>query len=255
MIVGHVNRPTALGDARETYPEHHANMVTTVRVPNFLPSANGLKFGNSWPHEADVTLRLQGFVYGIGDAANGLCGGMSFMTADHHHAGVPIWTETTAPAADSPHFRAIVGRQLDSLQWGLLPLRFYSMMAFRPGRATVLGNLFGRAPQSTATVRDEWPRIRAGLDAGDLVNLGLVRASANDPRSLTRNHQVLAYGYTLDGLSLAVAIYDPNHPGDDTVELRVEIDPDGRLGKLEQSTGEPLFAFFKAPYEAKPPVA
>jgi len=229
-------------------------MATTVRIPNFLPSTSGLRFGNSWPHEADLALRLQGrFIFGIGDAANGLCGGMSFTVADHHIAAVPIWSDPDAPAADSPHFKAIVTRQLDSLNWGLLPLRFYSMMAFRPSVPTFLGNAFGRAPQGTATVRDEWPKIRAGLDAGDLVNLGLVRASANDPRRLTSNHQVLAYGYALDTASAAIAIYDPNHPLDDTVELRVELDGAGRVSRLEQSTGEPLFAFFAAPYSAKPP--
>jgi hypothetical protein len=229
-------------------------MATTFRVPNFLPSASGLKFANSWPHEADLALRLQGrLIFGIGDAANGLCGGMAFETADHHIAGVPIWSETEVPPPDSPHFKAIVRRQLDSLGWGLLPLRFYSLMAFRPETPTFLSNLLGHPSQATATVRDEWPRIRAGLDAGDLVNVGLVRASANDPRRLTSNHQVLAFGYTLDGTSLAIAIYDPNHPGDDTVELRVEIGPDGRVSKLEQSTGEPLFAFFQYAYEAKPP--
>ena len=229
-------------------------MVTTVRVPDFLPSTSGLRFGNSWPHEADLALRLQGrFIFGIGDAANGLCGGMSFTVADHHIAGVPIWSDADAPAADSPHFKAIVSRQLDSLNWGFLPLRFYSMMAFRPSVPTFLGNALGRAPQGTATVRDEWPKIRAGLDAGILVNIGLVRASANDPRRLTSNHQVLAYGYALDTASVAIAIYDPNHPLDDTVELRVELDAAGRVSRLEQSTGEPLFAFFAAPYSAKPP--
>ena len=229
-------------------------MTTTVRVPNFLPSTSGLKFANSWPHEADLALRLQGrFIFGIGDAANGLCGGMSFEVADHHIAGVPIWTDADAPAADSPHFKAIVSRQLDSLKWGLVPLRFYSMMAFRPGTPTVLGNLFGRAPQGTATVRDEWPKIRAGLDAGSLVNLGLVRASANDPRQLTQNHQVVAYGYALDAASVAISIYAPNHPLDDTEALRIELDADGRVSRLDQTTGEPLFAFFVAPYSAKPP--
>ena len=79
-------------------------MATTVRIPNFLPSTSGLRFGNSWPHEADLALRLQGrFIFGIGDAANGLCGGMSFTVADHHIAGAPIWSDADAPAADSPH--------------------------------------------------------------------------------------------------------------------------------------------------------
>ena len=85
------------------------------------------------------------------------------------------------------------------------------------------------------------------------MNIGLVRASANDPRRLTSNHQVLGYGYTLAGSSLAIAIYDPNRPSDDTIELRVEIGPDGRVSTLAQSTGEPLFAFFQYPYKAKPP--
>lgn len=229
-------------------------MTTIVRVPDFLPSTSGLRFANSWPHEADLALRLQGrFIFGIGDAANGLCGGMAFVTADHHIAGEPNWPDPDAPPAGSPHFKTIVRRQLDSLRWGLLPLRFYSMMAFRPATATVFGNLLGRTPQATATIRDEWPKVRAGLDAGSLVNLGLVRTSGNDPRRLTRNHQVLAYGYTLDGTALAIAIYDPNYPLDDTVELRVEIGPDGRVSRLEQSTGEPLRAFFRAPYSPRPP--
>jgi hypothetical protein len=229
-------------------------MVTTVRVLDFLPSTSGLRFGNAWPHEPDLALRLQGrFIFGIGDAANGLCGGMSFVTADHHIAGVPIWTETDPPPQDSAHFKAIVGRQLDSLAWGRLPLRFYSMMAFRPDRPTGWSRLLGRAPQATATVRDEWPKIRAALDAGKLAHLGLVRTIGADPRRLTLNHQVLAYGYTLETGRLAIAIYDPNHPGDDEVELRVELDAGGRVTKIEQSTGEPLRAFFQAPYTAKPP--
>ena len=175
-------------------------MATTVRVPDFLPSTSGLKFANSWPHEADLALRLQGrFIFGIGDAANGLCGGMAYVTADHHVAGVPIWPDQAVPPPDDPHFKTIVGRQLDTLRWGLLPLKFYSMMAFRPAAPTLLSRLLGRPSQATATIRDEWPKIRAGLDAGRLVNVGLVRASGNDPRKLTLNHQVLAYGYTLDG--------------------------------------------------------
>ncbi len=50
-------------------------------------------------------------------------------------------------------------------------------------------------------------------------------------------------------------MYDPNHPGDDTVELRTEIDADdGRPLRdrihMTQSTGEPLLGFFRQPYPA-----
>ena len=55
--------------------------------------------------------------------------------------------------------------------------------------------------------------------------------------------------------SLAISIYDPNHPLDDTIELRVELDADGRVSRLDQSSGEPLLAFFRAPYSPKPPTA
>jgi hypothetical protein len=228
--------------------------LTVVRVRDFLPSTHGLRFGNAWPHEPDLALRIMGRkVIGIGDAANGLCGGMSFVISDHHLAGAPIWPDAAPPAEGSSHFRTIVRRQIDSLAFGRLPLRFYSLQAFRPDRPTAWSRLLRRASRAPVTVRDEWPKIRADLDAGRLVNLGLVRTAASDPRQLTRNHQVLAFGYTLSAGSLAIAIYDSNHPFDDTVELRVELDDAGRVSRLAQSTGEPLLAFFRAPYSPKPP--
>jgi hypothetical protein len=54
---------------------------------------------------------------------------------------------------------------------------------------------------------------------------------------------------------IIVHVYDPNHPGNDGVELRVEIDPDaGRPWRdrirMTQSTGEPLLGFFRQPYPA-----
>ena len=132
--------------------------------------------------------------------------------------------------------------------------RFYSLMAFRPERPTVWGRFLGRSPRATSTIRAEWPRIRTELDAGRPVAIGLVRVASNSPLQLTRNHQVLAYGYTLDGSRLSIAIYDPNHPLDDTVELRVELDEGHRGAALGQSSGESLVAFFRAPYRPKPPI-
>ena len=62
--------------------------------------------------------------------------------------------------------------------------------------------------------------------------LGLIRQSSWNPFGLTQNHQVLAYGYSDDGTTRKLRIYDPNHPNDDTVTL--EITDAG----LKQSTGE-----------------
>ncbi|MHB8672289.1 MAG: hypothetical protein ACYDAK_01255 [Candidatus Limnocylindrales bacterium] len=229
-------------------------MATTIRIPGFLPSTAGLRFANAWPHEPDLAVRLAGrTIVGIGDAADGLCGGMTFVAADRWAARAPAWPDETPPPMDSPHFQAIVRRQVDSLAWGRLPLRFYSLMAFRPDRPTVLSRILRRDPRATVTVRDEWPKIRAELDAGRPVAIGLVRAASPNPLRLNRNHQVLAYGYDLEPSRLALAVYDPNHPLDDSVALRVDLTPDGRSASISQSTGEPLLAFFRAPYRPKPP--
>jgi hypothetical protein len=98
----------------------------------------------------------------------------------------------------------------------------------------------------------EWPRIRAGIEAGTLPIVGLVRVAGWSPRRLVVNHQVLAYAFEEDDAGFRVHVYDPNHPGRDDVELRAVIAPaDGRpareLIRLAQSTGEPLLGFFRQP--------
>ncbi len=102
-------------------------------------------------------------------------------------------------------------------------------------------------------VAREWPRIRRGLDAGRLVPLGLVRVVSANPLELTRNHQVLAWGYDLDGPTLVLRIYDPNWPGDDEVTITLDVsDPDGDAGPVYSKADGPLVAFFRAPYRAAP---
>ena len=59
-------------------------------------------------------------------------------------------------------------------------------------------------------MHDEWPKVRADLDAGRPSPLGLVTVESNDPRRLADNHQVLAYAYELDGPQLTIKVYDPN---------------------------------------------
>ena len=65
--------------------------MPSVRVPGFLPSTLGLHFPNSFPHEPDESVTLpDGNTLGIGDAANGLCGGMAFTVRDFFEAGRPV---------------------------------------------------------------------------------------------------------------------------------------------------------------------
>ena len=50
--------------------------------------------------------------------------------------------------------------------------------------------------------------------------------ASEDPRRLVGDHQVVAYGYAFDAAAgtVALAIYDPNHPDDDTIRLRIALD-------------------------------
>lgn len=238
--------------------------MTANAVPGFLPSVHGLRFANSFP--PGPTVRLGPFdtrFLGFGDAAAGLCGGMALTARDLFEAGIEAPPDNVAPANGASRFRAIVRRQVESLDWFRVPLRYLDLQALRPDPPRGLAALLGRQPPRVLAVLEEWPRIRSEIDAGHPPVVGLVRWSGLDPRALTRNHQVLAFAYEADQADLAdhgsitIRVYDPNHPGRDDVELRVSIDPADPADpdrpwrdriRLAQSTGEPLLGFFRQPY-------
>lgn len=252
-------------------------------VPGFLPSAHGLRFANAFP--AGPTLRLGPIdprVVGIGDASAGLCGGMALTARDLWAAGVPAPVEALPPANGSRRFRALVRRQVQSLDWLRVPLR-YALLALLHAEAPpglpglrpegARRPIPRRGPVRVPTLRREWPRVRAELDAGRPCLLELIRAGGFSPAVLARNHQVLAWAYTADdaccaepaaieaqGGTIRIRVYDPNHPGDDGVALELAIAPDdGRRGideriALRQTTGEPLLGFFRGPCLPNAPV-
>ncbi|MEW5992695.1 MAG: hypothetical protein AB1736_15310 [Chloroflexota bacterium] len=211
-------------------------------VSGFAPSCHGFGFVNRWPSGPAFEWRARYLRVGIGDVAEGLCGGMCFATADRFLRGEPPPADVEPPAAGSSLFREIARRQLDSLELGIVPLRFWWVAArVRTGR-------WPAAEQ----VR-EWRSIRGDLDAGRPAMLGLVRSAAVNPFSLTKNHQVLGYGYEAGRDRATIRIYDPNHPGRDDVTLDLRVDGDrggsgGRVVSLGQSSGEPLLALLRLPF-------
>ncbi len=227
--------------------------MSSRSVDGFLPSANGFAFANAWP--AGPTLRLGPVrtpILGFGDASAGLCGGMVMTVRDLFEAGISM-PRDPQPANGTPRFDAIVRRQVESLDWLRVPLRFFDLQAFRPDPPAGIARLLGRRVPREIAVRDEWPRIRDDIDAGHLPVLGLIRISSPSPWNLTHNHQVIAFGYDETAEQVRIAIYDPNHPGRDDVALVADINPDGSRAwpdriRLAQSTGEPLLGFFRQPY-------
>jgi hypothetical protein len=73
------------------------------KLSNFLPSRNAFQYSNdNWPSEPDLTLSTPFGNIPIGDASNGLCGGMAFAPRDLFEAGRPPPATGTNPLDGGP---------------------------------------------------------------------------------------------------------------------------------------------------------
>lgn len=206
-------------------------------VPGFLPSVAGFHFPNRWPSAPALKLDLRvpgpvpiGLTLTLGDTASGLCGGMSLAALDLWLAGETPPPDTVPPAPGSSLFRRIVRRQVDSLGFGLAVVRFFHAQAS------------SSRSRARLAIRDAWPAVRRSIDAGRPALLGLVHVASADPRRLVSNHQVVAHGYELDAAvgRLALRIYDPNHPDDDAIRLRLTLSPERTALTFEYGPEAPV---------------
>jgi hypothetical protein len=223
----------------------------TGAVPGYRPSLFGLHFANSFRPGPLVRLNLGIARIPIGNARNGLCGGMAYASRDLFEAGVRPPAAAEPPDSGSPLYRYVVARLFASfgLPWG--PLR-YLLWQWLPRR----DRLGVRSPRWRSIAR-EWPRVRADIDAGRPSPLGLVRTRLLSPLQLGRNHQVLAYSYDLDEVSdrLFLLVYDPNHPDDDSVGLSLSLSTaDSATADIGYVSDEaPVYGFFRTRYRFRRP--
>jgi hypothetical protein len=212
----------------------------------FSPTKHGFPFANCYPCGTPVFVvptpfgRLR-----VGDAAGGLCGGMVFAALDLFLFGVPVPSEPAPPV-----FRYLARRLMGSWNLPFGVLRYYDFQR-RPGASRFVAGVRVQDGVSRLTIEDEWPRVRASLDAGMPVPLGLVKAHSLSPRQLPRNHQTLAYGYELDEPAgeLTLRVYDPNYPNDDAAALRVNLlDPDRERPVDHSREGPSVRGFFLTEY-------
>jgi hypothetical protein len=75
--------------------------------------------------------------------------------------------------------------------------------------------------------------------------IGLVRAIDRDPRKLSSNHQVVVYGYHLEGSQVTLRVYDPNWPGEEVTLGFDAGDPNGSIRPTYSTTDAPLVCFFR----------
>ena len=229
--------------------------VISVRVPGFLPSTCGFQFSNSGlPSRPDLVLdtKVAGLLP-IGDASNGLCGGMVYTVRDYFEAHLPIPPGAKQPDS-GPLFDYVVRRLFDSFDIPAGVVKYLELMNpvlpdHDTWESTRPGGTHGRAWRM---IVDEWPLIKQDLDAGRLSTLSLVGAKSANPADLGKSHQVLAYGYDLRGTRLSLLVYDPNRPGVDGITLSIDLDQPEH-SKVVTYEPMPVVCFFRSNYRVAPP--
>jgi len=226
-------------------------------VQGFVPSTSGLHFPNRFDHVPlrTVEIPIIGKTFSIGDAANGLCGGMVYTACDYFENQLFPPAMTDPPNAGAL-YEYLVQRLFDSWDIPMGIVRYFELMRPElPDYGSAVG-LLGFPGQSRAAVmiQREWPLVRQDIDSNRLSPLGLIKTKSNDPARLGQNHQVLAYGYDLNGSNLALAIYDPNAPDDDQARITLNIASPDQACRLECTTAPTVYCFFRTEYQkAGPP--
>jgi hypothetical protein len=221
--------------------------VVSRFVAGFKPSTCAFHFSNFFPRGPVLTIPVPGIGrVPIGNAANGLCGGMVFAVRDLFTAGRPPPPDTEPPPYGSPLFHYLVRRLFTSFDLPRGPLRYFHRMNLPDGDTRTTRGLAWR------TLREEWPAVRRDIDEGILSPLGMIRVRSPNPLALGRNHQVLAYGYELDETNpeLRLYVYDPNYAGQDTLALSVSLADPTRPAPLVYPHGETFRGFFRTRFRA-----
>ena len=230
--------------------------MTGTAVPGFLPSTHGFHFANDFPHVPLRHIGIPGVItLPIGDASNGLCGGMAFAVRDLFEANRTPPPDTSPPGS-GPLFDFLVERLMTSysLPWG--PAKYLELMSPALPDGESLWSRLGFAPHGRAwrMINEEWPKVRADLDGGKLSPLGLVKVQSVNPVDLGQDHQVLAYAYDLTGGRLTLRIYDPNWPNRDNVTMSLPVTDPSHPAAVSYSPASPVFSFFRVDYtRATPP--
>lgn len=212
-------------------------------VPGFLPSTRGFSFSNSWPSQPDKVIPTPFGDIAIGDASNGLCGGMGFTVRDYFEAGL-VAPSGRQPSFGQPLYDFIVDRLFASFDMPNGPTKYYDWMT------TSDHDTWFKSGVARRTIVDEWPAIKNDLDSGMLSCLALVTVFSLNPGDMGHNHQVLAYGYDLVGDDLTVRIYDPNSPLDDNIGLSLNLGNPAHTTPISHNVniGFPIRGFFRIPY-------
>lgn len=215
----------------------------------FRPSTSGWKFSNStWPSVPNTQIDLGLFTIPIGNASNGMCGGMVYSAADYFLNGQAIPPITSnPPALGDPYFDYISSRLYDSFHLPGGPLSTY---------ITYMSTQYPPASRAMVTIKEAIPRIRADIAAGWPSPIGLIGVVSDSIFSdLGKHHQVMVWSYRRDGQWVTLGIYDPNMPGRDDVQIVIDASSLGMMSLSHNTSMSNIFMLFHTGYTFNRPPA
>lgn len=180
----------------------------------FTPRQHGFHFPNNFVNHV---VKLPG---GKEIETYGRCGGMAYASLDYYFARQPVplykaadFPDNDGVPPDGNWLADFIYRRLMDSYCNASAAR-YVLWTMRKDQPTWLGL---RKGVTNCTKDAEIPRLRAAIDGGTPVVLGLI--VARDIKKVGENHQVVAYGYDLDPATgaLSVYIYDNNNPDEEIV--------------------------------------
>ncbi len=236
------------------------------RATDFLPSRDGFKFENRWPEPTPYSLPpLRGSILDqkYGNAANGLCGGMVFAAMDYFLQGWAIPRDKMPPSGErDPLFPYLVDRLFDSFDPLSVSLMLKLLNPLYPDTDENVANTLGLADGRAAVMANqEWPLIRADIDAGIPSPLFLQTVKSLSPLDLGKCHQVLAYAYDAKGHDVTLHIYDPNQPlvnevtmrfNDGDIAHRIVVEHNIEVLEDDEVNRRPIYCFARMKYFSRP---
>ncbi len=235
-------------------------MAAAHVVDGFVPSVNGFRFTNSFPPAPTVRIDLGPIgTVGLGNASQGVCGGMAFAVRDYFEARRPVPELAVPPAPDTPLFKYVTSRLIDSFN-GVDGVATYISWMWLPSADVHL--IIGSQPGTfSRTVSGTWPKVRADVDANHPSPLGLVTVHTRDIKQVGKCHQVLAYGYRVDDdQTVTLQIYDPNTRHDDADDVWISFSAKNasKPSDIRHNVNiaeDTLHGFFRSVYSKKAPPA
>jgi hypothetical protein len=203
---------------------------------DFDPKTHGFAFANNFANKVSIL--------GIPVIeTRGRCGGMAFAGLDYWHNRLSVPINVTLPVDGTPVADYIYWRLIDSIRdnW---PMYFRFMRT--PDHPTVIDGI----GVARATREEQFPKLKALLDAGVPQPLGLVQS--RDIAQFGNDHQVVAYGYEQTGDETRIFVWDSNYPlTETTLGFRTDYDPDDRA--VHHGNGSDWRGFFVSGYAPQMP--